>query len=135
MQTTFTAAMASATLLLAFVTPAAGIRDATVAPKHENESGRSFLVRLSRFFRKNGEPPPETAISVPRRALTRQEHWSRVASVIERASVTASTIESLQAAARMQLELAEYAMDRIFEDAAPAMRLVPAPVRTRRQVC
>lgn len=65
--------------------------------------------------------PPQPAVGVPSRALSSGGHWARVAAVVDRATNSAMLVREAQLAARGQLEMAEYALDLLFDEVATVM--------------
>lgn len=62
----------------------------------------------------SAQPKPR----VPAQPLGPVAHWQRVAEVVERATSTARAVKDMQASARAQIEMAEYALDRLLEELA-----------------
>jgi len=67
--------------------------------------------------------PATGAVEVPATPMTLATQWSRVATVIEMANQSHKSMCDLQAAAAQQLELAEYALDRLMGELASVMTL------------
>lgn len=116
-------------MFLAFAPSPGGFREKDAdGGRGSSKRGRSWASRHEE--RATGLSGSQAlAFRIPDQALSAEEHWRRVADVIERASQTTSMITGLQSAARSQLQLAEYALDGMFRNVVPAIRLVPAPVR------
>lgn len=64
---------------------------------------------------------PQPIVSTPAGALSSRAHWDCVAAVVERATASAILAREAQLAARAQLEMAEYALDLLFEEVATVM--------------
>jgi hypothetical protein len=67
--------------------------------------------------------PAMGPIKLPATPMTLAAQWSRVATVIEMANQSHKSMCDLQAAASQQLELAEYALDRLMGELASVMTL------------
>ncbi|HEX4891805.1 MAG TPA: hypothetical protein VFV47_00850 [Hyphomicrobiaceae bacterium] len=88
---------------------------------------------LDRFLKSKKRPaaqrqaaarkPAASQVSLPARPMTLSAQWSRVATVIEKANESHKRMCDLQAAAAQQLELAEYALDRLMDELACVMAL------------
>lgn len=112
-------------LSLLAIAPAAA---ATADVSFENTS--KALDRMLRSTKRaaSGEQatprkPATAPVRLPATPMTLAAQWSRVATVVERANQSHKTMCDLQSAAAQQLELAEYALDRLMGELASVMPL------------
>jgi hypothetical protein len=64
---------------------------------------------------------PTKPVSVPAQPMPSAKHWTKVSAVIEGAAQSSRMVCDLQSAATQQLELAEYALDRLMDELSAVM--------------
>ncbi len=74
---------------------------------------------------KRSPAAPARAIAIPNAPMASPIHWARVAAVIDQASKAAGIAAEMQSKALVQLEAAEFAIDRILEEVAMVMAPTP----------
>lgn len=100
---------------------------------------RRALAALHRAFafagsREQIAPAPPRAFAMPPQPLSPAQHWSRMAAVIETAGRATDLARELQEKALVQLEVAEFALDQIFDEVAEVMAITPRMRTTRERV-
>src|SRR5262245_48015480 len=108
--------------VLAFVAPPVAIRALSTPMGRQNAatSGRS--------------PAGVITIRMPQVPSAATTQWSSIAAVIDRASSASASAEDFQSKALVQLEAAEFAIDRIFDEVAAVMVPTPGMLAMRKRV-
>ena len=106
---TFCSAVAAGATGVRIVRPVKGPRNAQVSDCAAKSAGPA--------------PAPQAAITIPSHQLRGASQWERVTGIIATATVAARNAATVQEAARVQLEVAEFSIDRIRDEIADIMAL------------
>lgn len=81
-----------------------------------------WRTRLAALWtRRQPAAPAPRALRQPSAPIGLAAQWHKVAAVVDRAALSARTMREAQASAIAQLEMAEYALDRLLEEIATVM--------------